>query len=369
MSRLVIIRDTDADGIAGAWLLNRFIGPKYDEVLLIPQRAGEDNPPYEQLTIDDDVILVDRTYPLSTLINMSRSVRAVTVLDHHKSRMDEYAQEPTVNSDDVKALDLSPSKIYFEYENISVLVDTSHSACMLAHYYCMEHADNVPVTPYWFISYIEDRDMWWFKLPDSRAVNAALHYITSEYYSSMFDHFNHITTLSETSDASYRMMAVNTGRTVLSTQLQIIKHLAHGPTVIRSEITKSLYTSHVPAELHGKYSLSVALVCCPFELISDLGNYMLNCTDEGYSQPEVVMCYNYLADSSQYVYSIRSKVPMDWFAKAHGGGGHPNACGFKSTYTPLQLTHWIVCSNQPTTYYTKLHLLHVVVGNLNSQQR
>lgn len=347
MTRLVIIHDTDADGIAGAWLLNKFIGPKYDEVLLIPQRAGEDNPPYEQLTEDDEVFLVDRTYPLTTLVNMNRSVNSITVLDHHKSRIDEYAAEPTVNSDDVSALELVETekdgvtklqKIYFEYGDISVLVDTTHSACMLAHFYCLEHADNVPVTPYWFISYIEDRDMWWFKLPDSRAVNAGIHFLQPTA-----ENMDVWCKCSDTDNIEiakdYVANLVSIGNIVLQTQLNIIKHLAHGPTVIRSEITKSLYTSHVPAELHGKNSLSAALVCCPFELISDLGNYMLNCTDEGFIQPEVVMCYNYLADSSQYVYSIRSKVPMDWFAKANGGGGHPLACGFKSKYTPLQLTH------------------------------
>jgi len=346
MSRLVIIRDTDADGISSAWLLNRFIGPQHDEVLLIPQRAGEDNPPYDQLTENDNVFLVDRTYPLSTLASMDRVVESITVLDHHKSRMDEYAAEPTVNSDDVSALDLSPSKIYFEYGTISVLVDTTHSACMLTHFYCMEHADNVPVTPYWFISYIEDRDMWWFKLSDSREINAALHYY--RFDSNQFESILAQTGIHETGDdlsianGLIKAHYVKTGIVVLATQLNIIKHLAHGPTVIRTDITKALWTwNFVPKELEGKNSLTVALLCCPFELISDLGSYMLHCTDEGYEQPEVVMCYNYIAESSQYVYSIRSKVPMDWFAKVNGGGGHPLACGFKSTYTPLQLTHII----------------------------
>lgn len=340
MSRLVIIHDTDADGISSAWLLNRFIGPQHDSVLLIPQRAGEDAIP-DGLTMLDDVYLVDRTYPLDVLLLMRHLVNSITVLDHHKSRMDEYAAEPLVNSDDVKALDLSPSKIYFEYHDLKVLVDTAHSACMLAHFYCMEHADNVPVTPYWFISYIEDRDMWWFKLPNSKEISAALHYVTSSYHKSLADHLDHICQLTDRSAASYEMMMINTGRTVLGTQLNIIKHLAHGPTVIHPEITKALYTNKVPPELEGKNSLKVAMLCCPFELISDLGNYMLHCTDEGFEQPEVVMCYNYIAESAQYVYSIRSKVPMDWFAKANGGGGHALACGFKSTYTPLQLTHII----------------------------
>lgn len=338
MSRLVIIHDTDADGIASAWLLNKFIGPQHDSVLLIPQRAGEDIfPDNTELSLTDDVYLVDRTYPLMNLLMLRRLVNSITVLDHHKSRMDEYSAEPLVNSDVVNALDLSPSKIYFEYEDLKVLVDTSHSACMLTHFYCMEHADNVPVTPYWFISYIEDRDMWWFKLPNSKETNAGLHYWKHDFsrYDSYADGYTY-----NAHEFDMRNIC-NDGTLVLATQLQIIKHLAHGPTVIHHTLTKALYTNKVPPELEGKNSLRVVMLCCPFELISDLGNYMLHCTDEGFEQPEVVMCYNYIAETAQYVYSIRSKVPMDWFAKANGGGGHPLACGFKSTYTPLQLTHII----------------------------
>jgi hypothetical protein len=346
MSRLVIIHDTDADGIASAWLLNKFIGPQHDEVLLIPQRAGGDDPLYELLTENDSVFLVDRTYPLPTLCALGLLVHSITVIDHHKSRADEYVAEPTVNSDAVKSLELVETekdgttklqKIYFEYENISVLVDTTHSACMLTHFYCMEHADNVPVTPYWFISYIEDRDMWWFKLPDSKEINAGLHYWKHDF--SRYDIYaDGYTYNSQNFD---KRSICSDGTIVLAAQLQIIKRLAHGPTVFYHDMFKTLLYQTVPPELHGKNSLKAALVCCPFELISDLGNYMLHCTDEGFEQPEVVICYNYLAESAQYVYSIRSKVPMDWFAAANGGGGHPYAAGFKSTYTPLQLTHII----------------------------
>lgn len=331
MSRLVIIHDTDADGISSAWLLNRFIGPHHDSVLLIPQRA-ENNIP-QGLTTDDTVFVVDRTYPLDVLLLMRHLVNTITVLDHHKSRMDEYAAEPLVNSDAVNALDLSPSKIYFEYENIDVLVDTSHSACMLTHFYCMEHADDVPVTPYWFISYIEDRDMWWFKLPNSKEVNAAMHYMHFE-----FANFNWWVD-QNTNDSTF----VEMGRIVLLTQLNIIKSIAHGPTVLR-------YSDgyHFPPDtlISGRPIVNNAnyvLVPCPFTLISDLGSYMLNHTEEGFITPDVVICYNrlnetYADGSAKYAYSIRSKGNMIWLATLYGGGGHPQACGFTTSVTPDKIT-------------------------------
>jgi oligoribonuclease NrnB/cAMP/cGMP phosphodiesterase (DHH superfamily) len=328
MSRLVIIHDTDSDGVSSAWLLNRFISPLHDSVLLIPQRAGDDTIP-DGLTTEDNVILVDRTYPLDVLILLRHLVNAVTVIDHHKSRMDEYAAEPLINSDAVSALDLSPSKIYFEYENIDVLVDTTHSACMLTHFYCMEHADNVPVTPYWFISYIEDRDMWWFKLPDSKEINAAMHYMHFEFAN--FDWWVD----QRTNESTF----VEMGRIVRLTQLNIIKSIAHGPTVLRYSdgyhLPPGSTISNRPIVNNAEY----VLVPCPFTLISDMGAYMLNQVEEGYVQPDVVICYNRLSEtyadgSAKYVYSIRSKGNMIWLAKLYGGGGHPNACGFTTSVPP-----------------------------------
>ena len=334
MSRLVIIHDTDGDGISSAWLLNKFIGPLHDSVLLIPQRAGNDTIP-DGLTTEDNVILVDRTYPLDVLLLMRHLVNAITIIDHHKSRMDEYAAEPLINSDAVAALDLSPSKIYFEYENMDVLVDTSHSACMLTHFYCMEHADNVPVTPYWFISYIEDRDMWWFKLPDSKAVNAGLHYFSHEEgYLSLFN----LIVNRELYDNELVRCRLH-GAIILQVQLNIIKSIAHGPTVLRYSdgyhFPPSTLISGRPIVNNANY----ALVPCPFTLISDLGAYMLNYTEEGFITPDVVICYNRLSEtyadgSAKYAYSIRSKTNMIWLATLYGGGGHPQACGFTTSVTP-----------------------------------
>ena len=332
-ARLVIIHDTDADGTASEWLLKRHIGVQYLETLSIPQRAGDDNIP-EGLKPEDDVILVDRTYPFGTLLLMRHLVNSVTVIDHHKSRKDEYAEEPVVNSDAVSALDLSPSKIYFEYENINVLVDTSHSACMLSHFFCIEHADNVLVTPYWFISYIEDRDMWWFKLPYSKEVNAALH---SACHGVPYDQLFNLLVQCDPFVVPHSYMEM--GRTIINTQLNIIKSIAHGPTVLWYNAGWHFPPGSTINNMVIDNNSVWAIAPCPFTLISDMGSYMLNHTEEGYTTPNTVICYNMLKDITdsghhKYVYSIRSKNDMLWLAKYYGGGGHPNACGFTSRIPP-----------------------------------
>ncbi len=337
-NRLVIIHDTDADGKAAAWVIAKWFGVEAaNNILFIPQRAGENTIP-SALTEYDAVYLVDRTYPWDTLKELSTKVASVTVLDHHKSALENYASQDDVNSDNSDALEFTPEFLHFEFNNIYVLIDTTHSACMLAHLYALEHSacESMPVTAPWFINYIEDRDLWKFELPDSKEINAAMWLLGVEQ-GNMDVWFKCLEEDNLSIAFDYLDNIKQIGKTVIKTQMKTIEKIAKGPTVSYGLIREALwYTPLVPPELHGKQHITVSLVCCPFDLISDLGNYMLNCTDPNFARSEVIICYNYMLDKElpYYTYSIRSKIPMDWFAKAKGGGGHPLACGFKSSLPP-----------------------------------
>lgn len=325
-TRLVIVHDVDADGIAAAWCINR-LSDQYSSTLLIPQRAGVNEIP-EGLTADDNVFLVDRTYPWDTLLLLSQQVFSVTVIDHHKSALLDYK---TVSESGLYEFDniiLTEASINFEYQGITVVIHTSHSACMLAWLWSQENAiDPEPIEVPWFISYIEDRDLWVWKLNNSREINAGLH-----YHGHTFENYNtyYAYCMDEFVRSAQKFDIRDDGEIVLQTQLQIIKSIAHGPTVSYQEIYHTSTDKY--GRLTGNGKLKFAIVCCPFTLISDLGNYMLYCTDEGFVQPDVVLCYNKTAEG--YVYSIRSKYDMIWLAKEFGGGGHSLASGFKSQLPP-----------------------------------
>lgn len=330
-SRLVIIHDTDADGISAAWCIQHHMKHQFDSILCIPQRAGVNDIP-EGLTEDDEVFLVDRTYPWLTLIKLSDSVLSVTVLDHHKSAMMDYYREAVESGlYELKEVSFSDAKLRISYGNIAVLIDTTHAACYLAwqygHNWAIDSDPDNPEPP-WFISYIEDRDMWWFKLPDSKEVNAGLH-----YYEHTFDNYN---TYFDNSSIVNQM--INVGEIVCNTHKRLIKGISHGPTV-------KFYTPYdfinSVVELRD---LNVAIACCPFTLISDFGDYMLN-YDFNHTPDDVlgktpvfkvdaVIVYNLVAETGMYTYSIRSKLSMLWLAKLYGGGGHPNACGFTTSIPP-----------------------------------
>lgn len=338
-TRLVIIHDTDADGTAAAWCVNR-LSDQYSSTLLIPQRAGVNEIP-EELTENDSVFLVDRSYPWDTLITLSQQVFSVTVIDHHKSAMtDIYNKAVASGLYELNSTAIRSETLFIRYGNIHIHIDTTQAACAMCWHYHIAHSidpDPEEKEVPWFIKYIEDRDLWKWKLPDSKEINAGIHFCSKNEQLNLVSGLTVYDFLLEASSEDPTPFVEdikNTGKIVLDTQLQIIKSIAHGPTVSYQEVfynDHSILIPNHPKELSsGHYRFAV--VCCPFTLISDLGSYMLSCTDEGFVQPDVVLCYNKTAEG--YVYSIRSKVDMIWLAKEYGGGGHPNACGFKSKLPP-----------------------------------
>jgi oligoribonuclease NrnB/cAMP/cGMP phosphodiesterase (DHH superfamily) len=205
----------------------------------------------------------------------------------------------------------------------------------------------------WFIQYIQDRDIWKFELPRSREVNAGMYFNehTSENYDLYMTYENENSHVKD----SYVESIADLGKIVLDTQLRIVKGIAHGPTVKYQTYVSECWTTGMPPKRVpcDDQTLLFAIVCCPFSLISDLGSYMLNYEKEQHSTnidvlgekvtniqvPDVVICYNKLENESThegtpYNYSLRSKQDVLWFVKLFDGGGHPNACGFKSLIPP-----------------------------------
>ncbi len=95
-----------------------------------------------------DVIIVDFSYPRDILLDMNESANSLFVLDHHKT-----AQE---------ALEDLPFARF----------DMNSSGAMMAWEYLHE-----PIAPSkipQLVNYVQDRDLWRWKLPESKEVSAAL---------------------------------------------------------------------------------------------------------------------------------------------------------------------------------------------------
>ena len=110
------------------------------------------------------VYLLDFCYDRKTMEAMAEVAEFITVLDHHAT-----AQQ-----------DLRDSKLW-NAKNVTIVFDMNKSGAMLT----WEHFHPGVVAPK-FVQYIQDRDLWQWKLPSSREVNTAFWALPKNFDTWMF---------------------------------------------------------------------------------------------------------------------------------------------------------------------------------------
>ena len=122
------------DGFGAAWAAWRALGEK---AVYIPVAYKE---PVPELPPNARVLIIDFCYPRADCLKLKESVASLQVLDHHKSATEEMTGIPWAK------------------------FDLAHSGAYLAWVHF--HGEKVPE----FVLYLEDRDLWTFKLPFSKEV-------------------------------------------------------------------------------------------------------------------------------------------------------------------------------------------------------
>lgn len=105
----------------------------------IPALYGDAPPDVSGL----EVYVVDFSYPRNVLFGMRERARSLTILDHHKSAAEDLAGFPGATFD----------------------MNRSGAGITWDHFFPGEDRP-------WIVAYVEDRDLWRYDLPDSRAINA-----------------------------------------------------------------------------------------------------------------------------------------------------------------------------------------------------
>ena len=139
------------DGFGAAWSVHRAWG---ENARYIPR--GHDDPlPYDQLH-GALVVFVDIAVDNSKLLDLADTADHIVVLDHHVSAQVRYSSDLAL----VNRLEGEGHEIHF---------DLDHSGAVLAWQYF--HPDNPPPA---LLRYVEDQDLWNWKLTGSKEVNAAI---------------------------------------------------------------------------------------------------------------------------------------------------------------------------------------------------
>jgi uncharacterized protein len=263
---LCIYHGNCADGFASAWVVRR----AHPEARF---HAGiyQDPPPKVD---DEDVLMVDFSYKRPVMEEIIAKAASVKVIDHHKSAIE-----------DLEGL-----------KGAELVFDIEHSGAMLTwkHFFPEEN-------PPFLLAIIEDRDLWRFKYPMTRDVQAAV--FSYPYNFEVWD---------ELMIKDPRALAVD----------GIAIERKHFKDVF--ELCAACQRS---MEIGG---IEVPVVNLPYTMTSDAGHHL---------DRDAPFAACYWDTPGGRVFSLRSRVPdgldVAAIAQKYGGGGHKHAAGFRVPFEKL----------------------------------
>jgi uncharacterized protein len=255
---LVIYHGACRDGFTAAWVARR----RYPDAMFHAGYFGERPPDVAGRT----VLIVDFSYPRAVMQGMSGQAESVLLLDHHKTARDDLIGLPNA---------------FFDMERSGAGIAWDH----------LFPGEDRP----WLVDYVEDRDLWRFRLPSSKAINAYISALSFEFE------------VWSKTQASGPEEARRLGEAILTKMDQYVAEVSKNARMI------DIAGYRVPAVNASPVDVSELL-----EVLATGRPFAV-----GWS----------VRFDGLFQYSLRSEagaVDVSAVARAFGGGGHEHAAGFLS---------------------------------------
>ena len=265
-SQIGIIYHRDcADGFGAAFAAHR----RYPGATFIASSYDDDSPDVSGF---DRIYIADFSFSRDVMLEMHKTlgIENVILLDHHETAMQKIGDLPNCHFD----------------------MNRSGAVMAWTHFYPDEEVPTL-------LKYVQDRDLWTWELPHSKAVSA---YIWSWFTERTFDRWEKLST--EIDEEFDRV--VGEGYAILRSQDQLV--------------TMACATAHTVNISHH----DVPAVQSPI-LQSEIGVKLLEI------YPEAPFSAIYARDGKRTKWSLRSRIGghnVGQIARGLGGGGHPAAAGF-----------------------------------------
>lgn len=259
---LIIYHANCADGFSAAWCFWRAWGDTADYFPGVYQQPPPD-------VRGRNVYLVDFSYKRPVVEAMLREAASVTLIDHHKSAIEDLEGLPGLHQ----------------------FCDLNRSGATLAWDFLFPNEPR-PL----LLGHIEDRDLWRFKLPGTREIQAAV--FSYEYSFEKWDEL---------------MAATGPELMLLTAQGAAIERKHH------KDVAELVGVCKRRMVIAGH---DVPVASLPYTLSSDAGHAMAQ------GEP-FAACY--WDTPEKRVFSLRSAadgLDVSEIAKGFGGGGHKHAAGF-----------------------------------------
>lgn len=317
---LVIYHAACNDGFTAAWAAWKVVG---DRAEFHKRQYGEDPPDVR----GKNVAIVDFSFPRKVLEQMAKDANSLVVLDHHRSAKKDLGPstrvygiigdeefDTTIKEEAaalIQAIHGSKEKaqaLRVEVRELeafpNAIFDMDKAGALLAWEW-FHPGKPVPS----IVQHANDRDLWKFNMPETRAVIAGLSIIKFE-----FDDWDNAHHILETPNA--RPEFLQSGRIVLKHIDVECNSIAKKARLIEFEGVRMWATNYT-----GRYNSDVAQVLREYE------------TEEGNGDvPGVSLTWFYDQDNDVYRCSLRSRddrADVSQIAEKFGGGGHRNAAGFE----------------------------------------
>lgn len=282
------------DGFASAWIVHQ----KWPDCVLAPTNYGLAFP---NVDIDGkNILIADFSYKPDTLAALAATASSIVILDHHKTaEADLAAFKVTICSNALFAscdIDgMLRDMVQLTRPAILARFEMDRSGASLTWEFCYPD-DPEPM----LVQFIQDRDLWRFKLKETRAFSL---YLRSFPYD-------------------------------LKVWTVIADHICREPNAVIGEaLSIERYYDQRLAEMLptatlksiGKWS-GVPVAHAPYAFASDLANELLKAYPHAPFAAVVVDAYGVRT------YSLRSedaRQDVSEVAKSFGGGGHRNSAGFR----------------------------------------
>ncbi len=279
------------DGICSYYCAKKYLVGKYQGICC---KAGEEP---EGKFKDKRILFVDLCPSLSFIQNTCKIAKKITILDHHKTAFDMYQQN---------------SNILNSIENLELEIDMERAGCQITWDYFF------PGRPRpWFIDYIADRDLWAWKLPNSKEINTALY--ENEYFNiKYFTKLDELLSESESVIESKKKELETEGKLILKIQKRDLDAGISNAYEAVFIVDSRLYNVWLSGNINPM-------------LRSELGNILLNKTFVNGSKPDFSVIWLYEPGSNEWWISLRGSdesPDLSVISKKLGGGGHRNAAGF-----------------------------------------
>jgi hypothetical protein len=267
------------DGFGAAWSAWNAWG---DSARYIPR--GHDDP-FDASRFDGEVLVIaDISLRNDMLLEVGQVAAQLVVLDHHVTAQNHFTSDPSVEN----ALVALGHTIHF---------DLNHSGAILSWNYF--HPDE-PAPD--LLQFVEDQDLWSWKLPRSDEVNAAI-----GSYPRDFD------TWTRLSERSVDELAAEGTPIVRANRAEVKRALKHAhPVIIGNERIEAVNALQQRAAL-GHALSERARYGKPWGIVYRVSGSQVDCS----------------------IYSM-GDLDVSAIATGYGGGGHRNAAGFSTT-----LANWI----------------------------